>query len=146
MKESTKDDLSLVCNIATRVISCIFLTIVFMYKIIFKENISMTINDIFGVLIIGFLAGALFYPILLYKNMGKTLMLIFRTLYFIVINAIVLIFGIKLNWFNFNSFASFACMECMIIFVYLVVTILVFTFDFREAIKINKMLQKRKNK
>lgn len=146
MKESTKDDLSLVCNIATRVISCIFLTIVFLYKIVFRESISMTLNDILGVLIIGFLAGALFYPILLHKTMGKTLMFIFRTLYFIIINAIVLIFGIKLNWFNFNSFASFALMEGMIIFVYLVVTILGYTFDIKEASQINKMLQKRKNK
>ncbi len=146
MKESVKENLSVVCNIATRVSTLILLVNVVLFKVVFKTDMVMSMDDILAILLIGLFSGIMNYPLLALRSVGKVVMLILRSLYFIFINAMVLLFGIHLHWFNFHSVASFAVMEGMIIFIYVIVTVLSFSLDYREATAINKMLNNRKHR
>ncbi|MCQ2983112.1 MAG: hypothetical protein MJ178_10205 [Treponemataceae bacterium] len=146
MKESVKENLSVMCNIATRVSTLILLVNVVLFKVVFKADIAMSMDDILAILLIGLFSGIMNYPLLALRSVGKVVMLILHCLYFIFINAMVLLFGIHQHWFNFHSVASFAVMEGMIIFIYVIVTVLSFSLDYREATAINKMLDSRKNR
>ncbi len=143
MKENTKENLSVMCNIATRVSTLILLVTVVLVKVVFKTDMVMTIDDIMAILLIGLFSGILNYPLLALRSVGKVVMLILRSLYFIFINVMVLLFGIHLHWFNFHSAASFALMEGTIIVIYGMVSVLFFSLDYREATAINAMLKKR---
>lgn len=132
-------------NIATRVTTLIFLFSTVFTFFLSGPNSIYSIKDIIGILIIGLLSGLFFFIFYIPKNPGKKLMFFLQLIYFLLINATVFISGYLLKWMeNLNSF-SFIYLEIMILGIYIIVRVSFFLLDYREATKLNKLLQKRKN-
>ena len=142
--EERKEMFSVMINICTRVVTLVF--IISTLAIWFSgegREVRWSIIDIWGVLLIGLVSGlgmGLFY---IKKNMSARLLLVIQILYFLAINCVLLITGLQLGWFV-KKVSSLVKMEIMFVIVYLIVSFLVYIFDFNEAKKINKKIQDRK--
>lgn len=140
-----KDNMfSVMINICTRVVTIIFIFATIIPLLAGNRAQHWSISDIWGVLFIGIFSGLLFSFFYLLEKSSKLQFNIFRILYFLIINALVLGLGFKLHWFS-TALKSVLIMEGMFLLVFIVVYFLVYMFDFNQAKKINQKLQDRKN-
>lgn len=131
-------------NICTRVTTLIFLFSTILMKYTNPNVTYITLNDILYIILIGIISGLSFIIYFIPKNPSKKMMLFLECCYFLIINITVMFFAIKLNWISIVSKTSVFSMELMIILIYMIVKVLFFFFDYREANKMNNLLQKRK--
>lgn len=139
-----KGIISQIINIWTRVTTLIFLFSTILMKYTNPELTFIPITDILYIILIGIISGLAFLIYYIPKNPGKKMMLFLEICYFLIINITVMFFATKLNWINIVSKSSIFSMELLIIVIYVIVKALFFIFDFREANKMNNLLQKRK--
>lgn len=146
MKEeyTLKDILSQMINICTRVVTLIFAISTLVVLIFNNSKVNYSLSDVWSVLIIGIISGLAFIIFYIPKKISKKLMAFLQFIYFVIINTTVMLIGFHQNWFDTNNKSSVFLMELMFLLVYIIVTILVFVFDIREANKMNKLLAKRK--
>lgn len=142
--DDKKEMISVMINICTRVVTLIFV-VVTIFRKCFEAGDAMlwSLKDIWGVIIIGMVSGLGFGIFYIKKNMSNKQLIIFKILYFIIINSVLCFIGLKFNWFK-KDFSSIALMEVMFILVFFVVTVLVYLLDFNEAKKINEKLKARR--
>lgn len=147
MKNNEKNDsiISVMINICTRVITMIFIMITIFRKAFEPTGtIILTLKDIWGVILIGVVSGLSFGIFYIKKNISNRLLLLFKILYFLIINATLCCVGLTLGWFKKET-SSIAIMEIMFVLIFIFVSVLVYLLDFNDAKKINKKLQERKN-
>lgn len=143
--EKTEGMISVMINICTRVVTLIFIIVSF-FANFFRTNggeISWSLMDIWGVLLIGIISGLAFGIFYIKKNMTNAQMITLKICYFLILNAVLCFVGFSLGWFKKEA-SSIAVMEIMFILVYFLVTLLVYLLDFKEAKKINEKLRARK--
>lgn len=141
-----KGILSQMINICTRVTTLIFLFSTILLKFTNPGITYIPLTDILYIILIGVISGLAFIIYYIPKNPGKKMMLFLEVCYFLIINVSVMFFAIKLNWISIVSKTSVIAMELLIIIIYVIVKVLFYFFDFREANKMNDLLQKRKEK
>lgn len=139
-----KDILSQMINICTRVVTSIFVISTPVAFLFGDNKVTFSSSDVLSIITIGLISGVEFLIFYIPKKISKKLMILLQFIYFAIINTAVLLIGFRQGWFNVNDKASVLMMEGMFVLVYIIVTVLVFVFDFREANKMNKLLQKRK--
>ena len=143
--EERKEMFSVMINICTRVVTLIFIisTLVICLSGNAKD-IRWTILDIWGVLFIGIASGVCFGLFYIKKNLTAKQSLCIHVIYFLILNCVLLVTGLKLGWFV-KKVSSLVTMEIMFVVIYFAVSCLVYLFDFNEAKKINQKIQDRKN-
>ena len=139
-----KDILSQMINICTRVVTCVFVISTLIVLVFNNQKVTYSVTDVWSILVIGFISGFGFIIFYIPKKISKKLMALLQFIYFVIINTTVMLFGFRQGWFEAGNKKSVFLMETMFVLIYIIVTILVFAFDFREADKMNKLLQKRK--
>ena len=137
---------SQIINICTRVTTLIFLFSTILMKYTNPDVTYIPLTDILYIILIGVISGLAFLIYYIPKNPGKKMMLFLEVCYFLIINVSVMFFAIKLEWINIVNKTSVTAMEIFIIVIYVIVKALFFFLDFREANKMNNLLQKRKEK
>ena len=143
-RENKDGMISVMINICTRVVTMIFIMIIFFNKFIVPSGeLYMGLKDILGVLLIGFVSGLAFSIFLIKKNMSNKQFVLCEIIYFLILNAVLCFTGFNLGWFS-KELSSIVIMEVMFIVIYVIVTLLVYLLDFNEAKKINEKLQARK--
>ena len=136
--------ISVMINICTRVVTMIFIMIIFFNKFIVPSGeLYMGLKDILGVLLIGIVSGLAFSIFFIKKNMSNKQFVLCEIIYFLILNAVLCFTGFNLGWFS-KELSSIVIMEVMFIVIYVIVTLLVYLLDFNEAKKINEKLQARK--
>ena len=131
-------------NITTRVVTMIFIIITIVSLFTGDaRHITFRLVDIGGVLLMGLISGVGFGIFYIKKNMTPKQLMLIQIVYFLILNLMLLLIGLKLGWFE-KELSSLIIMEIMFIVVYFVVTVLVYLFDFNEARKINQKLNDRK--
>lgn len=146
MRNSENKDgmISVMINICTRVVTMIFIMIIFFNKFIVPSGeLYMGLKDILGVLLIGIVSGLAFSIFFIKKNMSNKQFVLCEIIYFLILNAVLCFTGFNLGWFS-KELSSIVIMEVMFIVIYVIVTLLVYLLDFNEAKKINEKLQARK--
>ena len=138
-----KEKLNIMINIFTRVVTTIFL-LASIYEAIFVGfEVTFSIIDVWGIMIIGLLCAVCYLPLLNEQNYSKKTMIILQIAYAVIINAATLVTGFLLGWFNFkNSFAVFS-FEVIIIFVYITVMLISYKIDSDSAKEMNEKLKER---
>ena len=139
-----KNILSQMINICTRVTTLIFLFSTLLMKLTNPDVSYIPLRDILYIILIGVISGLAFMIYFIPKNPGKKMMFFLEVIYFLIINVSVMFFAAKLNWINIISKASIIVMELLIIIIYAIVKALFFFLDYKEANKMNDLLQKRK--
>lgn len=143
-RENKDGMISVMINICTRVVTMIFIMIIFFNKFIVPSGeLYMGLKDILGVLLIGIVSGLAFSIFFIKKNMSNKQFVLCEIIYFLVLNAVLCFTGFNLGWFS-KELSSIVIMEVMFIVIYVIVTLLVYLLDFNEAKKINEKLQARK--
>ena len=143
-RENNKGMISVMINICTRVVTMIFIMIIFFNKFIVPSGeLYMGLKDILGVLLIGIVSGLAFSIFFIKKNMSNKQFVLCEIIYFLILNAVLCFTGFNLGWFS-KELSSIVIMEVMFIVIYVIVTLLVYLLDFNEAKKINEKLQARK--
>ncbi len=143
-RENKDGMISVMINICTRVVTMIFIMIIFFNKFIVPSGeLYMGLKDILGVLLIGIVSGLAFSIFLIKKNMSNKQFVLCEIIYFLILNAVLCFTGFNLGWFS-KELSSIVIMEVMFIVIYVIVTLLVYLLDFNEAKKINEKLQARK--
>ena len=146
MKHNENKDgmISVMINICTRVVTMIFIMITLFRKFFDPTgNLSMGLNDIWGVLLIGIVSGLAYSLFLIKKNMTNKQLILCEIIYFLILNAVLFFVGLNLGWFK-KELSSIAIMEIMFVLIYIIVTALVYLLDFNETKKINEKLKARK--
>ena len=143
--EEKENIFSIMINISTRVVTLIFVIATLIPYLTGDKNQHWSISDIWGVILIGIISGLMFGVYYALKKTSKLLTNLFFICYFLVINALVLGLGFKLNWFS-TELKSVLFMEGMFLLVFFLVYVLVYVFDFNQTKKINQKLQDRKNR
>lgn len=145
MKNENKDSMiSVMINICTRVVTLIFIMITIFRKCFNPSgDLSLGVNDIWGVLFIGIVSALAYGIFLIKKNMSKMKFILCEIFYFLILNTVLFLIGLNLGWFK-KEFSSLAVMEIMFVLIFIIVTVLVYLLDFNEAKKINEKLQARK--
>ena len=142
--DEIKEMISIMINIATRVITMIFVIISVFYLVIGDADlIKFSLEDICGILVMGLASGLAFGLFYIKKNTTTKQSIIIHIIYFSILNVVLLLIGLHLGWFR-KELSSLISMEIMFVAVYAVVTLLVYLFDFNEAKKINQKLNDRK--
>lgn len=142
--DDRKEMFSIMINIATRVITMIFIIISVFYMIIGDAFlIKLSLEDVCGILLMGLTSGLAFGLFYIKKNITTRQSVIIHIIYFSILNIVLLLIGLHLGWFK-KELSSLISMEIMFVVVYAVVTLLVYLFDFNEAKKINQKLNDRK--
>ena len=142
--DEIKEMISIMINIATRVITMIFVIISVFYLVIGDADlIKFSLEDIFGILVMGLASGLAFGLFYIKKNTTTKQSIVIHIIYFSILNVVLLLIGLHLGWFR-KELSSLISMEIMFVAVYAVVTLLVYLFDFNEAKKINQKLNDRK--
>ena len=143
-RENKDGMISVMINICTRVVTMIFIMIIFFNKFIVPSGeLYMGLKDILGVLLIGIVSGLAFSIFFIKKNMSNKQFVLCEIIYFLILNAVLCFTGFNLGWFS-KELSSIIIMEVMFIVIYIIVTLLVYLLDFNEAKKINEKLQARK--
>ncbi len=143
-RENKDGMISVMINICTRVVTMIFIMIIFFNKFIVPSGeLYMELKDILGVLLIGIVSGLAFSIFFIKKNMSNKQFVLCEIIYFLILNAVLCFTGFNLGWFS-KELSSIVIMEVMFIVIYVIVTLLVYLLDFNEAKKINEKLQARK--
>lgn len=143
-RENKDGMISVMINICTRVVTMIFIMIIFFNKFIVPYGeLYMGLKDILGVLLIGIVSGLAFSIFFIKKNMSNKQFVLCEIIYFLILNAVLCFTGFNLGWFS-KELSSIVIMEVMFIVIYVIVTLLVYLLDFNEAKKINEKLQARK--
>jgi hypothetical protein len=143
-RENKDGMISVMINICTRVVTMIFIMIIFFNKFIVPSGeLYMGLKDILGVLLIGIVSGLAFSIFFIKKNMSNKQFVLCEIIYFLILNAVLCFTGFNLGWFS-KELSSIVIMEVMFIVIYVIVTLLVYLLDFNEAKKINEKLQARK--
>ncbi len=143
-RENKDGMISVMINICTRVVTMIFIMIIFFNKFIVPSgDLYMGLKDILGVLLIGIVSGLAFSIFFIKKNMSNKQFVLCEIIYFLILNAVLCFTGFNLGWFS-KELSSIVIMEVMFIVIYVIVTLLVYLLDFNEAKKINEKLQARK--
>ena len=141
-----KGILSQMINICTRVTTLIFLFSTFLMKFTNPGTTYIPLTDILYIILIGVISGLAFLIYYIPKNPGKIMMIFLEFAYFLIINFTVIFLAIKLDWMTLVNHTSVLVMELLIIVIYVIVKALFYIFDYREATKMNDLLQKRKEK
>lgn len=142
--EERNECFSVMINIFTRVVTFIFLVASLHTLITGKFNkIHFSVKDILGVLLMGLVSGLAFGIFYIKKNMKARTIKILSIIYFLILNVVLFFIGISFGWFDKNL-ESLLTMEIMFVLVYLVVSVLVYIFDFNVTKKINQKLKDRK--
>lgn len=142
--DEIKEMISIMINIATRVITMIFVIISVFYLVIGDADlIKFSLEDICGILVMGLASGLAFGLFYIKKNTTTKQSIVIHIIYFSILNVVLLLIGLHLGWFR-KELSSLISMEIMFVAVYAVVTLLVYLFDFNEAKKINQKLNDRK--
>lgn len=139
---SFKEKFKIMINIHTRVVTGIFL-LNCIYLFWLPEDASIRILDILGIQLIGLVSAVANLPFLVEREYSKTTLAILNTVYFLVINATVLITGYFMHWFSFQYKKSVIAIEIMIIAVYSITKLIFYVIDFNDAAKLNKKIQER---
>ena len=138
--------ISVMINIFTRVVALIFLVVTVSAFITGdSNNIHFSIKDVLGILLMGFISGVsvgLFY---IKKNLTARTTIILHIIYFFILNIVLGLIGISLEWFEKNV-KSLIGMEIMFVVIYFAVLFLVYIFDLNETKKINQKLHDRNKK
>ncbi|MCR5188243.1 MAG: DUF3021 family protein [Treponema sp.] len=137
--------ISILISIFSKVVSAIFLFTSIHHVVLYGLTTVFRMQDILFILLIGFLAALLYLPFLFENNFSKVMMIILQAAYFLLINAIVLFIGFKLDWIRFSSSSSIIGLELVIIAVYVITMLVSYKLDYNTAEKMNDMLEKRKN-
>lgn len=133
-------------NICTRVVTMIFVIATLTMQLTDKSFTALRTCDIWCIILIGVVAALLYLIYIIPKKIGKKLMIVLETIYFLSINATVLLIGAKLRWYNPANKLSFIIMEGMIILIYIIVFVSCYVFDYQKANKMNDLLKQRKLK
>lgn len=141
---TVKEMISQMINVFTRVTTAIFIFASLIISVANKDPVHYTFKDVWFIILIGAVSG--FGIILFYlpKNPGKKMMLFLQIIYFLIINLTVMFVGKFQGWYNDSMTASVLMMEGLVVFIFVLVTIITYIFDFNQATMMNKMLQKRK--
>lgn len=139
-----KEILSQMINICTRVVTLIFAISTIPYLISKEHSNNYTPKDVWYIILVGIISGIAFIIYYIPKEISKKMMIFIQIIYFVIINTTVLFIGAKLNWFDITNKASTLIMEGMIIIIYFIVYITCIIFDFRQASKMNDLLERRK--
>ena len=144
--EERKEMFSVMINICTRVVTLIFIISTLVIGLSGNmDDIRWTVLDIWGVLFIGIVSGGFFGLFYIKKNLTVKQSVFIHIIYFLILNCVLLVIGLKLGWFV-KEVSSLVTMEIMFVVIYFAVSCLVYLFDFNEAKKINKKIQDRKNR
>lgn len=144
--EEKNEIVSVMINVFTRVVTFIFLVMIFKTLIAGEVNkVYFSIKDVAGILLMGFISGIAVGIFYIKKNMTARTITVLHIAYFLILNAVLFCLGISFGWFE-KSAKSLITMEIMFVLIYLVVLVLVYVFDFNEAKKINQKLKDRKKK
>jgi len=87
--------------------------------------------------------GSIIMPLGEEKEVSRNTMLMRHSLYYIYINVVVLALGYLFDWFSFQNAGQVFGMVLAIVFVYIVVALVCYWIQLREAEKINRKLKER---
>ncbi len=87
--------------------------------------------------------GSIIMPLGEEKEVSRNTMLMRHSLYYIYINVVVLALGYLFDWFSFQNAGQVFGMVLAIAFVYIVVALVCYWIQLREAEKINRKLKER---
>lgn len=88
--------------------------------------------------------GSILLPLEGEKEVSRNSLLFRNILYFIYINAVVLCFGVFVDWFSFRNWHQLLGMLASIAFVYIAVMVISYWLESREAQKLNQKLKERR--
>lgn len=139
---TVKEKIQVMINIHTRVVTGVFLFLCF-YILWLPGDVSIILQDIVGIQIIGLISAVAYLPLLSDKEVSKKRMIVYNFLYFAVINFSVMVMGYKLHWANFSQKGTVIAIEAMVIATYALVKFISYRVDYSEASKMNKKLKLR---
>ncbi|MCI9083397.1 MAG: DUF3021 domain-containing protein [Lachnospiraceae bacterium] len=87
--------------------------------------------------------GSVIMPLDGEKEVSRLSMLVRHCLYYIYINAVVLVLGYVFGWFSFHHLEQVIGMVAAIAFVYFVIVLVCYWIQYREAEKMNRKLKER---
>ena len=125
-----------------KVVTLVFVIASIALKIFGSREQKWSFEDVWGILFIGIVSALAFGLFYIKKEMSRKLYLFIQILYFLIINSVVLLVGLKLSCFSANI--SLLILEGIFILIYILVYFLVWRIDFNEAKKINQKLSERK--
>lgn len=88
--------------------------------------------------------GSFVLPVGSEREVSKKSMLIRAVIYYVYVNVIVLFCGFLFEWFSFDNLKQVLGMVVAIAFVYLAVGVLSSWLEYREAERMNRKLEKRR--
>lgn len=139
---SLKEKIKLMLNIYTRVVSGILLlNCIYLFWVSGSEGLR--IIDILGIQMIGLVCSVGYLPFMVEKQYSKMALGILNTIFFLFVNATVLLTGYFLNWFSFEYKRTVIGMEVMIIVIYTATKVSFYLIDYKDALKLNKKIQER---
>lgn len=138
-----KDKIKTLIYIFSLIVTAIFI-IDSIFLLIFKgKESALSVVDVLFILLDAFICALCYLPFLSDKGFSKTKMVLMQTGYFLVINAVVLVTGLFLNWFSFKNPVSFFEFEGVIIFSYVLAIFTAYKIDSGTADKMNQKLKLR---
>lgn len=136
-----KDKIKTLIYIFSLIVTAIFI-IDSIFLLIFKgKGAVLSVVDVLFILLDAFICAFCYLPLLSDKGFSKTKMVLMQTGYFLVINAVVLLTGLFLNWFSFKNPASFFEFEGVIVFSYVLAFFTAYKIDSGTADKMNQKLK-----
>ena len=136
-----KDKIKTLIYIFSLIVTAIFI-IDSIFLLIFKgKGAVLSVVDVLFILLDAFICALCYLPFLSDKGFSKTKMVLMQTGYFLVINAVVLVTGLFLNWFSFKHPASFFEFEGVIVFSYILAFFTAYKIDSGTADKMNQKLK-----
>ena len=138
-----KEKINILLLIFTRVVTAIFFFASVYEAIFVGMDVSFRIMDVWGIMLIAILCSVGYLPMLSEKEYSKAIMIIFQTLYFLVINAATLATGFFLHWFNLKNPLAVFSFEIIIILVYVTVMVVSYKIDSDSAKEMNQKLEER---
>ena len=122
-------------------------TLIFLFSSIFIFALSgkdavVDIYYLWGVLFIGAGCAVLYVPILLLEErLSKVWMLFSNIIYFVLVDALVMITGYFLQWFSFRRIETIIGIEAVIVIVFTVAMLLCYRADLSKSDVLNKKIQ-----
>lgn len=133
---------SLFVKIATGIL---FVTAVYI-PVFYGWNLDLHADILWQILILAAVctAGGILLPVEGTKEVSRKSLLLRSVFYFIYVNFVVIFFGVFVEWFSIRDRKQLLGMIAAIAFVFMVVFVLSYWHDSREADRMNQKLKERK--
>ena len=136
-----KEKIKFLITLFTRIVTCILIFDTILLFIVKGKDTSLSLVDILGIMFVALMCSVLYLPFLSDKIVSKRKMIFLNIVYFLIVNAITLLTGLFLNWFNFSNITSLCAIEAVIVATYGLVLFFFYKVDASTADKMNEKLK-----